>query len=517
MDTPKHIAIALGKVKSITNQRQAEIIQAQEISRANRELLVRCGWLQEIIKGWYFLSRPDLNKGDSTAWYAHFWDFLRVYLEKRFDNEYCLSADSSLALYTQVSLIPPQVIVIVPKGGSNHHALLHNTSILTYHDIKNLPLERICLNGLQCMPLSEALCRVSPTYFSNQRENAEIALRLIKNPADLSLTLIKNNYKTAASRLMGAYQGIGEIEFARQIKRDLEMVGISVTPENPFPHQETSFVLKRRERSPYAVRIEAIWTEARAGIITVVPKEPGITKDKAAYLNHIDDIYIEDAYNSLSIEGYKVTDNLIERVKSKAWNPDFNPSDRDLKNALAARGYFEAFQAVKNSVDRILSGEMPANVLKEDLQSWYQKLFLPHTQAGILSFEKLIGYRTERVYIRGSRHLPPPKEAIVDAMEALFHCIREESSVAVRAILGHYLFVFIHPYMDGNGRIARFLMNTMLASGGYPWTIIENTKRDIYMDALRIADEERNLEVFARFICEEMHYSTQKNLPGTMA
>lgn len=89
-------------------------------------------------------------------------------------------------------------------------------------------------------------------------------------------------------------------------------------------------------------------------------------------------------------------------------------------------------------------------------------------------------------------------------MEALFHCIITEPSAAVRAVLGHYLFVFIHPYMDGNGRIARFLMNALFASGGYPWTIIENTKRDLYMDALRIADEERNLEVFAQFVCGEM-------------
>jgi Fic family protein len=41
---------------------------------------------------------------------------------------------------------------------------------------------------------------------------------------------------------------------------------------------------------------------------------------------------------------------------------------------------------------------------------------------------------------------------------------------SVRAVLGRWLFDYIHPYMDGNGRMARFLMNTMLASGGYPWS-----------------------------------------------
>ena len=40
-----------------------------------------------------------------------------------------------------------------------------------------------------------------------------------------------------------------------------------------------------------------------------------------------------------------------------------------------------------------------------------------------------------------------------------------------RAVLD-WLFGYIHPYPDGNGRMARFLMNAMLASGGYPWTVI---------------------------------------------
>ena len=47
-----------------------------------------------------------------------------------------------------------------------------------------------------------------------------------------------------------------------------------------------------------------------------------------------------------------------------------------------------------------------------------------------------------------------------------------------------YFFVFIHPYMDGNGRTARFLMNALLASGGYPWTIICVKNRKHYISTL---------------------------------
>ena len=59
-------------------------------------------------------------------------------------------------------------------------------------------------------------------------------------------------------------------------------------------------------------------------------------------------------------------------------------------------------------------------------------------------------------------HTPLPHEALTDSMETLFNLIEQEPEPAVRAVLGHQLFVFIHPYFDGDGRIGRFLMNTML-------------------------------------------------------
>ena len=84
-------------------------------------------------------------------------------------------------------------------------------------------------------------------------------------------------------------------------------------------------------------------------------------------------------------------------------------------------------------------------------------------------------------------HTPVPQEAILDSLEALFDLLREEPQACVRAVLGHHLFVFIHPYFDGNGRIGRLLMNTLLASGGYPWTVIQVGRRDVYMKALEAA------------------------------
>lgn len=101
-------------------------------------------------------------------------------------------------------------------------------------------------------------------------------------------------------------------------------------------------------------------------------------------------------------------------------------------------------------------------------------------------------------------YTPPGKESVRDAMPVLFELLSQEENAAVKAILGHFIFVYIHPYMDGNGRIARFLMNLMMASGGYPWLIIPVEKRTEYMEALEAGSVQEDISVFIKFIASLM-------------
>jgi hypothetical protein len=216
----------------------------------------------------------------------------------------------------------------------------------------------------------------------------------------------------------------------------------------------------------------------------------------------VEGVYVTDAYHSLSIEGYRVSPELIDRVRSGTWNPDDNENDREHRNALAASGYWQAYQAVQESLGKILHDENPGTVVDNDHRIWHQEMFEPSVTAGILKPADLAGYRNIRVHIRRSMHVPPSHEAARDAMPAFFDLLREETEPSVRVVLGHFIFVYIHPYVDGNGRMGRFLMNTMLASGGYPWTVIPVEERITYMAALEEASVGQNIEPFTDFLAQ---------------
>lgn len=85
-------------------------------------------------------------------------------------------------------------------------------------------------------------------------------------------------------------------------------------------------------------------------------------------------------------------------------------------------------------------------------------------------------------------------------MPAFVDLMRDETDPAVRVVLGHFVFVYIHPYRDGNGRIGRFLMNVMMAAGGYPWTVIPVALRTAYITALETASVGEEIKPFAEFL-----------------
>lgn len=497
------LAEALKALKRV-QVKHSGVIESGDLSEVHRALLTNEGFLRQVMKGWYICANPQDREGDSTAWYASFWSFLSGYLNKRFGKRYCLNVEASLLLHTRSTLVPRQVTVVAKEGGTSVLSLPHDTSLLIYADEKKVPRNRVDVYGLQVLPLPETLCKLGPQSFSNHPREAEIALNLIRDPGELLTVLLTGGgMAAAAGRLAGALRFLGRIDDAERIIRTMKQAKYDVRESNPFEISAPTLGTTR-ERSPYVMRLQSMWAGWREDVLSVFPPPPGRPRAAKAYLAKVAERYRADAYNSLSIEGYQVNDALIERVANKGWNPEAGEQDKKDRDALAARGYYQAFQAVKESLAAILAGKNPGDVARTAHHRWYGELFAPAVTVGILEPHQLAGYRNGPVYIRNSMHTPLPRDALVDAMQALFDLLVQEPEPAVRAVLGHHLFVFIHPYFDGNGRIGRFLMNAMLASGGYPWTIVRMKRRDTYMAALESASAGGDIKPLARFIAEEM-------------
>lgn len=492
------LARSLEALKKLQD-RDVIAIRSSDLERLDRERLVKNGFLQPVMKGWYITSRPDEVAGESTAWYASFWDFCASYLDERFGVDWCLSPEQSLLLHAGNRTVPRQLLARSPKGDNKITGLPHDTSLLTVR--YNMPDQQDIetKKGLRLYALVPALIDCTPGLFQQNPTDIRAALSTISDASEILAKLLKGGHTTIAGRLAGAFRNIGRDRIAGDIVATMRAADYDVRESDPF-EAKPPVILSSRELSPYVNRLRLMWHTMRESVIENFPEAPGIPKNIKTYMQHVDDVYVTDAYHSLSIEGYRVSAELIERVRNQSWNPDDNKDDREQRNAMAARGYYQAFQAVKESVTKALNNDNPGIVVDDDHGTWYRELFAPSITAGILEIADLAGYRNDQVFIRYSQHTPPNREAVRDLMPALFDLIKDEENPAVRVVLGHFMFVYIHPYMDGNGRMGRFLMNVMLAAGGYPWTVIPVEERDAYMAALEAASATEDIGPFTDFL-----------------
>jgi hypothetical protein len=334
------------------------------------------------------------------------------------------------------------------------------------------------------------------------------ALSLVKSSSDILSILLTGGQSIIAGRLAGAFRNIKKDNIADDIIKTMQGVGYDVRELDPFnDHLNISFSSK--DASPYANRIKIMWSDFRKVIIEKFPAAPGIPKNTEKFISSVKEIYVTDAYHSLSIERYQVTPELIDRVRNGSWNAKDNDGDSKQRDAMAAKGYWDAFQMVEKSIRKVLTGDNAGEVLDNDHGDWYRALFGPSVVSGLLKPADLAGYRNHQVYITNSMHVPLNSEAVRDAMPVLMGLLAEESEASVKAVLGHFIFVFIHPYMDGNGRMGRFIMNLMLASGGYPWTVIPVQQRSKYMKTLEEASVHLNILPFVEFLSHLVNVSMQ--------
>jgi len=187
---------------------------------------------------------------------------------------------------------------------------------------------------------------------------------------------------------------------------------------------------------------------------------------------------VEWTYNSNAIEGNTLTLKETELVINRG----LTIGRKSLKDHFEAINHKEGIQYLYDFVkkkkelaeDTILA--LHRNILKN----------IDDTEAG--------HYRNSNVMITGAIHIPPSAVKIKRLMNEFFEWYYENKkrlSTAELAAWIHYKIVHIHPFIDGNGRTARLLMNLILIQNGYPPAVILNVDRQKYYRALKEADKEK--------------------------
>ena len=119
-----------------------------------------------------------------------------------------------------------------------------------------------------------------------------------------------------------------------------------------------------------------------------------------------------------------------------------------------------------------------------------------------------VGYRTSDVRVFKSKFDSTPAPYVKSDMGLLidlFYQLKKELHPVVSAIIFHHKFEKIHPFMDGNGRTGRMIMNILLSEMKYPLMVIPMKKRIDYINYLSQADKSNIVEI------KKAHYSNLVN------
>lgn len=204
---------------------------------------------------------------------------------------------------------------------------------------------------------------------------------------------------------------------------------------------------------------------------------------------------IEMTYNSNAIEGNSLT------LKETFWviSEGITVKNKPLKDHLEAKDHHEALEFLYElvqpqnqlTVSEKLTRDLHGLVMKKTDEDWAGR------------------YRQSNVFITGTDHTPPDASTVPSTMAQLVNWFRKNHRrlhpIELAAKLHHQL-VFIHPFLDGNGRTARLLMNVTLMRQGYPLTIILKNDRKKYYQVLQQADT-NNYQPIIRFVARSVERS----------
>lgn len=230
--------------------------------------------------------------------------------------------------------------------------------------------------------------------------------------------------------------------------------------------------------------------------IDELQKEVNLYRPLPAHLKkEIQEYYrIGLTYSTNSIEGNSLTESETKIVLENGITIGGKP----LRDHYEAAGHSEAFDFTYGLCKN-------KDIKEKDIKKIHQLFYyrIDKNKAG--------KYRKTRLFITGSKYPLPLPEKVPFLMKefiASLTGLRKELHPVGFAALAHKKFVFIHPFVDGNGRVARLLMNLILLQEGYNIAIIPPVLRQEYLENLEKAHI--NDKPFINFIARSVK-ETQKD------
>lgn len=204
---------------------------------------------------------------------------------------------------------------------------------------------------------------------------------------------------------------------------------------------------------------------------------------------------LEMTYNSNAIEGNSLT------LKETGWiiRDGLTIKGKPLKDHLEAKDHYEALNFLYETIEH---GSQ--QTISEIFIRTLHTMVVRETER-----EEAGSYRKINVIITGSDHTPPDTSAVAGAMRDFIMWVgknQKQLHPIELAALIHHKLVFIHPFVDGNGRTARLATNLLLMNKGYPLVVILKNDRRKYYRVLSQAD--KNIyEPLVRFVARAVERS----------
>ena len=226
---------------------------------------------------------------------------------------------------------------------------------------------------------------------------------------------------------------------------------------------------------------------------------------------------IESNYHSNAVEGNSLT---LGETRSLILH-GLTARGKPMRDHLDIEGHDEAVKAMEDAVrrDELLNEVFIRNLHKVLLKEPYENDAITPDGQPVKRRIAVGEYKTQPNNVRtstGEIYYFTPPDQVKPAMGDLIDWYRRQEDEGehpiVIAATFHYRFTRIHPFDDGNGRMARLLMNMILIKHGYTVAIIPTEERGQYINSLAQADKTEDLTEFITYIADCCKYALNLHL-----